>query len=141
FDPQFLFNPESILYNMVGDVMAPLINRNAISAAYCSANAQQIQAIYNYEQTILNANMDVLNQLAKIDNYSKSYDTKYKEVQILVQSIGIANSLFNSARANYGEVLLTQREALEAKMELIEIQAKKLNAKVNVYRALGGGWR
>jgi outer membrane protein TolC len=39
------------------------------------------------------------------------------------------------------EVLLTQREALESKMELIEIKKKQLNAEVNIYKSLGGGWR
>lgn len=141
FNPQFLISPESMLYNIAGDLMAPVINRNAIQAAYKSANAKQVQAIYNYDQTILNAYVDVLNQLNKIENYSQSYSTKAKEVEILTQSVGIANSLFNSARADYSEVLLTQREALDSKTELIEIRMKQLEAKVNVYRALGGGWK
>jgi len=58
-----------------------------------------------------------------------------------MQSINISNNLFNSARADYGEVLLTQREALESKMELIEVKMKQLKARVNIYRALGGGWK
>ena len=38
------------------------------------------------------------------------------------------------------EVLLTQRDALESKFELIETQKQQLNATVNIYQALGGGW-
>jgi len=38
------------------------------------------------------------------------------------------------------EVLLTQRDALEARVELIETKQKQMSAVVNVYRALGGGW-
>ena len=140
FNPKYLFNPESITYNIMGDLVAPLINRLAIKANYNTANAQQVQAIYTYEQTILNAHLDVLNQLSKIDNFSKSHETKSKEVDILMESVKIANSLFNSARADYAEVLFTQREALEAKMELIEIKMKQIDAKINIYRALGGGW-
>lgn len=141
FNPAFLINPESLLYNIVGDLMAPLINRNALEAAYNTATVQQIQAVYRYEQTILNAYVDVLNQLSKLDNFSKSYETKSKEVEILIESVTIANNLFNSAKADYAEVLLTQREALEAKTDAVEIKLKQLQAKVNIYRALGGGWR
>lgn len=141
FNPKFIFNPESLLYNLAGDLMAPLINRNAIKAAYFSAKAQQVQAVIDYEQTILQAYIDVVNQLAKIDNYAQSYDTKSREVKLLTQSTNIANSLFNSARADYTEVLLTQEEALDSKMELIEIKKEQLSAKVNIYRALGGGWK
>ncbi len=141
FHPQFLINPESIIYSLAGDLMAPLINRNAIKAAYNSANAKQIQAAYNYEQRILNAYVEVVNQLAKNDNLSKSYDTKSREVNILTQSILIADNLYKSARADYIEILTTQREALESKMDLVEIRMQQLNARIAMYRALGGGWQ
>jgi len=141
FNPKFIFNPESFLYNLAGDLLAPVINRNAIKAAYNTASAKQIQAVYDYEKTVLNAYVDVLNQLSKMNNYAQSYETKSKEVEILLHSVSIANNLFNSARADYGEVLLTQKEALESKMEMIEIKMKQLNAKVSIYRALGGGWQ
>ncbi len=39
------------------------------------------------------------------------------------------------------EVLLTQRDALESKFELIETQLQQMQALVGVYRALGGGWK
>ena len=140
FNPKYLVNPQAMVYNLAGELVAPLINRNAIKATYYSANAKQIQAVFKYEQTILKSHIDVLNELAKIDNYSKSYATKSKEVNILVQSVTIANNLFNSARADYAEVLLTQREVLDSKMELIEIKMKQINTKINIYKALGGGW-
>lgn len=140
FKPDVLLSPESKLFNLSGDLMAPLINRNAIKAMYRTANNKQMQAVYKYEQTLLNAYLEVVNQMNMIANSSNSYNTKAKEVDILNASIGISNSLFNSARADYIEVLLTQREAIDSKMELIEIKLQQLNAKVNIYKALGGGW-
>lgn len=141
FNPSVWFNPQSILYNLVGDLVAPLINRNAIKAAYASASAKQLQAVYDYERTILTAYTEVVNQLAGIDNYTKSFDTKSKEVDLLAHSVTISTNLFQSARADYMEVLLTQREALESKMELIEIRLKQLNSQIYIYKALGGGWK
>lgn len=49
--------------------------------------------------------------------------------------------LFQSARADYMEVLLTRRDALDAKMELIETRKRQWLAVINLYQALGGGWR
>ncbi|MFN8310196.1 MAG: TolC family protein [Chitinophagales bacterium] len=141
FNPAVWFNPTSLMYSVFGDLMAPLINRNAIVAAYKSARAKQIQAVYNYEKTVLNAYVEVVNQLSGIDNYSKSLDTKSKEVDILTNSINISDNLFKSARADYIEVLLTQKEALASKMEQIEIKKNQLHAEINVYKALGGGWQ
>ena len=142
FDPAYLVKtPKSLFYSLAGDLTAPLINRNAIKAMYYNANSKQLQAVYDYEQTILNAYMEVVNQLAKINNLEKSYDLKSKQVQALTESVGISNSLFTSARADYMEVLLTQREALESKFELIETKMQQMNTMVNIYRALGGGWK
>lgn len=141
FKPGLLFNsPESMLYNLAGDLAAPLINRNGIKAIYYSANAVQLQAVYNYDRTVLNAYIEVANQLSNISNLQKSYDAKLLEVQALNQSIRISNSLFKAVRAEYTEVLFTQRDALESKFDLTETKMQQLNATVNVYRALGGGW-
>jgi multidrug efflux system outer membrane protein len=142
FDPKFLLQtPQSMLYSVAGSLAAPLINRTAIKAAYFSANARQVQAIYNYEQKVLNAYIEVANQLANVSNLAKNYDLKSKQVQALTQSIDISTNLFKSARADYMEVLLVQRDALSSKFELVETKMQQFNAMVNIYRALGGGWR
>lgn len=140
FNTAYLIHPESILFGLAGDLVAPLVNRNAIIAQYNSATARQVQAVYDYERTILNAYVDVVNRLSGVRNFAKSYETKSREAEILMQSIVTSNSLFRSARADYLEVLLTQREALETKMELVEIRQRQMDSKVNIYRALGGGW-
>lgn len=142
FNPAyFIRTPESILASLAGELAAPLVNRNAIKATYYSANSKQVQAVYNYERTILNAYVEVANQLAKMSNLENSYSLKSNQVQALTQSITIANDLFKSARADYMEVLLTQRDALEARFELVETKKQQLNALVNIYQALGGGWK
>lgn len=142
FNPALLLQtPESLLYSLAGDLVAPLINRNAIKANYASANAKQIQAVYNYERTILNAYIEVANQMAKIDNLRESYNLKEKQVQALNQSITISTNLFKSAKADYMEVLMTQRDALEAKFDLIETRMEQMNSVVDIYKALGGGWQ
>lgn len=141
FDPKyFVKTPESMLYSLAGDIVAPLVNRNAIKANYSSANARQIQAVYNYERTVLGAYIEVANQLSNITNLEKSYDMELKQVQALTESIDIANVLFKSARADYMEVLMTQRDALESRFEIIETRKQQLNAMIKVYQALGGGW-
>jgi NodT family efflux transporter outer membrane factor (OMF) lipoprotein len=142
FNPSYLFTlPESLLYSLAGDLVAPLINRNAIKAEFSSANARQLQALYNYDRTILNAYLEVSTQLSKINNLEKSYDLKSQQVDALNKSIDVSNDLFKSARVDYFEVLMTQRDALESKLELIETKKEQLNASVNVYKELGGGWK
>ena len=141
FNQQLLLrSPESMIYSIAGELVAPLVNRNAIKAYYYSATSKQIQAVYDYERTVLGAYIDVANQLSNISNLKSSYDLKEKQVQALTQSIDISTGLFKSARADYMEVLLTQRDALDSKFELIETKMQQMHAVVNIYQALGGGW-
>ena len=142
FKPSYLFMfPESLLYSLAGDLAGPLINKNAIKAEFYTANAKQLQAMYNYERSILNAYLEVSTQLSKVENLGKSFELKNREVEVLTKSIDISNSLFTSARADYFEVLMTQRDALESKLDLIDTKKEQLNAVINIYRNLGGGWQ
>ncbi len=142
FNPMYLIKmPESLLFSLAGELVAPLVNRNAIKADFFNANARQIQAAIHYERSILNAFVEVSNQVSKIGNLDKSYRFKSLEVAALQQSIEISINLFKSARADYMEVLLTQRDALTARVELIETKNQQLLARVNLYQALGGGWK
>nr|WP_294859635.1 efflux transporter outer membrane subunit [uncultured Fluviicola sp.] len=141
FNVKYLItSPQSLLYNIAGDLVAPLINRNALKAKYASANAKQIQAVYSYEQKILNAYIEVANRMSKVTNLKNSYDLKLKQVDAMNQSITISTNLFKSAKADYMEVLLTQRDAIEAKFDLVEIKQEQLSNMVSLYQALGGGW-
>jgi NodT family efflux transporter outer membrane factor (OMF) lipoprotein len=141
FDTKYLTTtPESVLYSVMGDMVAPLINRNAIKAQYKNATDRQLQAVYEYEKAILNAYIEVANQLSNIDNLKMSYDLKEGQVQALTESIDLSTRLFQSARVEYIEVLLAQREALESRMELVETKKDQMLAQVTMYRALGGGW-
>ncbi|MFN8295785.1 MAG: TolC family protein [Chitinophagales bacterium] len=142
FSPAFWIKlPASIFGSLAADLLGPLANRNAIKAEYLSANARQKQAVYNFERSILNGYVEVSTQLYKIDNLQKNYDLKSKQIDALNKSVVVANDLFSSARADYFEVLMTQRDALESKLELIETKQHQLNAVVDVYKSLGGGWR
>lgn len=132
--------PESMLYSAAAGLAQPMVNRNAIKAMYYSANARQIQAAYNYERTVLNGYIEVANQLSNIQNMRNSFELRAQQVKALTESIDISTRLFKSARADYMEVLLTQRDALESRFELVETKRHQMMAMVNIYQALGGGW-
>ena len=141
FDPQLLFRPQSLFYNAIGDFMVPLINRRAIIARIQIADAYQTQTVLTYEQTLLKAYTDVLNQQSNIRNMQQAFVTKKREVVLLEEAIIKANSLFKYAKATYVEVLLTQEEKLNAEKELVEVKMNLVGSRVDLYRALGGGWR
>jgi len=145
FSPKYLFNPEAMIANAAGQMVAPLINKAAIRADYLSANAKQLEAVYNYQRTVLNAYTEVVNSLNKVQNYRQSVEIKQEQVKALDKSVTVARELFNRpikvdfARVEYLDVVLATRDLLDARTVLIETKQQQLSAIVSTYQALGGG--
>jgi NodT family efflux transporter outer membrane factor (OMF) lipoprotein len=142
FKPSHLIDtPQSLVANLAGNLMAPLLNRAAIKADYRSANARQIQAVFDYERSILQAFTDVYNQMTALSNLRQRYEQLFQQVEALHSAIEVSKALYQSAQVDYYEVLMTIRDSLEAEMELVEAKKNQLQAVVAIYQALGGGWR
>ena len=142
FRPDFLITkPASLAYGLLGGLAAPLINKSAIQAEFNYATASQLEALYAYNQQIIGAYIEVYNQMALIRNLEQSSQLKTRQSEVLSQSISISNELFRNNRATYLEVLVAQQNALEAKLSLIQLRKNQLQSSVNIYKALGGGWR
>lgn len=140
FSTGYLFKtPESLIYSVAGELVGPLINKRAIQAAYLSANAAQLQSIYEYQQTVLTAHIEVVNYMTRVENYRRSIEAKRQQLESLEAAVESATQLFQSARTEYLEVLLAQRELMEARMVLIDVKQEQLSSIVNAYQALGGG--
>ncbi len=142
FNPSYFFEtPQSIAYTVIGNLIAPLVNRNAIKSQFKAAKAQQVEALYKYQQTILNAYVEVNNELSLINTLQKIAELKIDEVNILSNSIDISSELFKTGKANYLEVLLMQQNTLKSKLELVNVKKQQCYTFINIYKALGGGWK
>src|SRR6185312_13638101 len=98
FNTRYLFmSPESLIYGAAGDLVAPLINRRAIKADYLSANAMQLEKLYDYQRKILTAYTEVINRLSKVTNYGSSIDIKRQQLIALEASVDNATKLFQAA--------------------------------------------
>lgn len=142
FNPEFLFSsPASIAYSVMGTLVAPIINMNALKAQFHTAKANQLTAMYNYQKTILNAYVEVANQLSNIQNLQQINVLKTQQSEVLQQSGATANELYKYNRASYLEVLIAQQSALQSNLELIHVTKQQRISTINIYKALGGGWR
>lgn len=141
FDASLLWNfPKSVAYNFLGGVTGPLINRSAIKAHFNRASAGQMEAILNYQKTILKAYFEVSSELSNLKYLNEMKQLKLKEVDELYLSLNISKELFITGKASYLEVLTIQKNALQSKMEIIDLQKAEFLSKIRLYKALGGGW-
>lgn len=134
-------NPQSMAYSLIGTLVAPLINRSAIKAEFRNANTYQLEALYNYQKSIINGYIEVNNQVSRIKSLEQIQKFKTAETDALIKSIEVSSELFKTGRANYLEVLLTQKNAFITQLELIETKKRQYNAVIDIYKALGGGWK
>ena len=134
-----LFEPNAVVGQIAGGLVGPLINRRSIRAQYLTANARQLQSIYNYQRVILEAFTQVINRMNKVQNYSNSLEIKRQQLKTLERAVEFANDLFQSARIEYIDVLFVQRDLRDARVVMIDTKTEQLSAIVNTYQALGGG--
>ncbi|MCS6807473.1 MAG: efflux transporter outer membrane subunit [Bacteroidota bacterium] len=142
FDPQLLWLfPASLAYNIIGGLAAPILNWQALQAQLQTAQASQMQALQHYRKTVVQAYAEVVNELTILQALDTMNTLKTQETAVLKESVDIAAELYKSAKATYLEVLIAQTQWLSAQLQLVSIQKRQCIAFVNLYRALGGGWR
>jgi multidrug efflux system outer membrane protein len=134
-----LFEPQAVIGSIAAGLTGPLVNRRAIKAQYLTANARQLQAIYNYQRVVLNAFTEVVNRLSMVEKYTNSLEIKRQQLAALEASVQVASNLFQNARVEYIDVLFAQRDLRDARATLIDTKVEQLSAIVNTYQALGGG--
>ncbi|QEH31764.1 Cation efflux system protein CusC precursor [Aquisphaera giovannonii] len=140
FNPSYLLlSPNAIVANAASNLLVPVINRKAIKADYFSANARQLQSVYNYQRVVLNAFTEVVNRLNRVENYRKSLELRQQQLTALEKSVDVAQKLFQFARADYVDVLFAQRDLRDGRVSFVEIKQQQLAAVVDTYQALGGG--
>ncbi|MBO9200547.1 MULTISPECIES: TolC family protein [Niastella] len=141
FTPALLFNAGSVAYGVGGGLTAPLFQQRRLRAQFVMANAANKEAVYNYQQKLLNAYGEVVTQLNAVENSKSAYALKTEEVQELHQAVVSARELYISGYANYLEVIMAQKNVLEAELQLSEQKKNIYISLVQLYRSLGGGWQ
>jgi outer membrane protein TolC len=97
--------------------------------------------MYHYQKTVLNAYVEVANQLVAIENLQQVNLLKTQQNVLLKKSVETSGELYKTARATYLEVLLAQQNALQSNIELIGVIKQQRLSAINIYKALGGGWK
>jgi len=136
-----LETPASITYNILGGLTAPLFNRRKLKADLMISKIEQKQAYINYEKIVINSFKEVYIAFNNIKNTKQKFDFKKEEVDILKKSIITSSELFKAGRASYLEIITSQKNTLQAQIELINFYKHQNIAIVDLYKSIGGGWK
>lgn len=140
--PQNWFNiPGSLFGQFIGGLTAPVFNGRKLKTQYEVALYERDEAEINFQRNVYEAVVDVRNTLTSLSHLEEQLEIA--DVQQLVAKKALANSrmLFSSGFADYLEVITAQSEALETELNLVQTKAALLSMRIQLYRALGGGWK
>jgi NodT family efflux transporter outer membrane factor (OMF) lipoprotein len=140
-DIDHLFSVNSLFASVVGGLVQPILNRRQIRTNYEVSQANKEIAYLEFRRTVLTAGKEVSDALRVFSVQDQFIDLKTKELNAYSKSVEFSQELVNYGLANYLEVLNANVNALNAELNISNAEYTKLKAAVDLYEALGGGWR
>ena len=122
-------------------VSQPIFTGGALRGNLNLAESQQKQALIAYRQTIQRAFGDVSDALIGYEKFREVRIRQQESVADLQESVRLSILRYQGGTTTYLEVLDGQRSLYEAELTLAQARGNEYQSLVQVYRALGGGWR
>jgi multidrug efflux system outer membrane protein len=135
------FNPTNLVYSALGNLVAPIFNSGQLRQGVKKAQAQKEQMLYSYQYTIINALQEVSNAILRYQKQHEVVTSQQTTVNAAQTSFDLSNQLYNAGYASYLDVIQAQQLLFSAQIALSQAQSDELTEAVNVYTALGGGWK
>lgn len=135
------FNANSLFASLIASLTQPILNGRQIKTQYEVSKARQEQALLNYKKTILIASREVSDALYTYDSNNQKAELKQQEYEAYNQATNYSEELLTYGMATYLDVLTARGNALNAQLSVVNSKFGKLSALVQLYKAIGGGWR
>jgi len=136
------FFNNALFYNFVGGLTQPLFKQGQLTANLISAKSQQHEAYNTFSTTLLKAGGEVSNALYAYQIAEEKEQLRTKQLEALQQAVTSTKELLKySSSTNYTDVLTSEQSLLSTQLSSVSDQLQKLQALVDLYKALGGGWK
>jgi multidrug efflux system outer membrane protein len=119
----------------------PIFEGGALRNNLRYAKSQDRQALIGYQQTIRRAFGDVSDALIGYDKYHGVRERQEQSVKDLQESVNVSLMRYRGGTTTYLEVLDSQRSLFNAELTLAQARNNEYQSLVQLYKALGGGWK
>jgi multidrug efflux system outer membrane protein len=136
-----LFTGPAKTWSFLGNLAAPLFDNGKTAATVDSATARQKQAVANYRLSIQQAFAETQSALAARSSSVRIVAAQQQQLDSLTRQLKLATLRYDNGFSSYLEVLDAQRSLFQAQLNLAAAQRDQLSATVDLYKALGGGWK
>lgn len=136
------FNTSTLFGNIIGGLTQPIFNKGLNKQRLEIAKAQQQEYLATLKKTLLIAGNEVSNALYDYEAASEKITIRTQQLLFLQKSVDYTKALLKyTANTNYTDVLTSEQSLLAAQLSSISDRLQQLQAVVDLYRSLGGGWR
>lgn len=135
-----VFDSSNIVSNLLGNIFQPIFEGGRLRRNVEVTESQQRQALYNYQQAVLQAfreTEDSLIAYQKTTDQRSSYDARVNALRTVLNLTELA---YEGGVADYLVVLDAQRSLYSAELSAVQNNRDQLVSLATLYKALGGGW-
>ncbi|MGE8554905.1 MAG: efflux transporter outer membrane subunit [Chryseobacterium jejuense] len=133
--------PASLFGSVLGGITQPIFQKRQLKTDFEVAKIQREKNVLAFRQSVLNAVGEVSDALVSNENLKVQEQKATEQTTTLKDGIKSAQLLYRGGSANYLEVITAQGNSLQAELNLASIKRQRLSSIVDLYRALGGGWK
>jgi multidrug efflux system outer membrane protein len=135
-----LFDGPSKVWQYAAPITMPIFTAGAIAGQVQAAEAVQQQALFRYQKAIQEAFREVDDSLVSQDRTRAQLLAQGRQVEALQQYASTARLRYDNGYTSFIEVLDAERSLFNAQLQFVQTQQVQLQAMVNLYLAMGGGW-
>lgn len=131
-------DPSTWFANALGSLAAPLFNRGTNQANLRISKAQYDISSLRFQQSLLDAGMEVRNAMTSWETARKRIDLDARQIKTLEDAVRATQLLMRNSPTNYLEVLTAQQRLLEAQLSETSDRYSEIESVITFFHALGG---
>ncbi|NIO28573.1 MAG: efflux transporter outer membrane subunit [Candidatus Latescibacteria bacterium] len=128
------------VWNIAAGIVQPIFQGGRLRANLAQSHAASDQALAQYATAILNAFGEVESALFSEQTLARQESFLAEATKQSDAARQLAERQYNAGLVDYITVLETQRRSLTSQSEYITVRRERLNARINLHLALGGGF-
>ncbi len=128
-------------WNFAPAATVPIFNAGRLRANVRLTEAQEREALLNYDKSIQSAFREVSDALIGYRKISDQWNEQQKLVRALQESDRLSTLRYQGGLDSFLQVLDARRNLFTGELLLAQLRREELLSIVRLYRALGGGWQ
>ncbi|MCK4990309.1 MAG: TolC family protein, partial [Bacteroidales bacterium] len=139
-DLSTLLSSDALMYSVGGSILGPIFNWGKNKRRVEIQKETASQALYRYEQAVLNAFREVDDALIDVNTYGREVESRERQTLAATNAAKLSRARYDGGQTGYLEVLDTERSLFNAELETAASKGAWLSSYLYLYKALGGGW-